>query len=352
MLVRRLYSSASSHPAPSALAHIPAPRPHTRGRIRPRLALPKAKKHATTTTTTAASASATLARPLRPLDAPGKGRKPRYACSETATANAQAHAQASSYPSVPEPPSSSVPRTPRLHFTHPVPALNHTNEFRPIYLYPEQFKLHHAFTHPAHPLPLHLGTKIYTSPTLPSQASEAGDDLFAPQSVMKAPSSEGMSALTEHLRVVSSQPVLSDAEMEHQLFGTPEMEFSSITALLENKSASLKTRNEHEWQDVLAMMEGKAHGKVGTAGEKENVQMGSKDADLNQVVGELAGVLARLEMDGEDVSMDSVKRKRRKKISKHKHKKRRKVSFWCLALPLEYPTFRTVLTKRFRLLGR
>lgn len=169
---------------------------------------------------------------------------------------------------------------------------------------------------------------------------------------MKAPSSEGMSALTEHLRVVSSQPVLSDAEMEHQLFGTPEMEFSSITALLENKSASLKTRNEHEWQDVLAMMEGKAHGKIGTAGEKENVQMGSKDADLNQVVGELAGVLARLEMDGEDVSMDSVKRKRRKKISKHKHKKRRKVSFWCLALPLEYPTFRTVLTKRFRLLGR
>lgn len=335
MLVRRLYSSASSHPAPSALAHIPAPRPHTRGRIRPRLALPKAKKHATTTTTAAASAS--LARPLRPLDAPGKGRKPRYAYSETAnaSASAQAQAEASSYPSVPEPPSSSIPRTPRLHFTHPVPALNHTNEFRPIYLYPEQFKLHHAFTHPAHPLPLHLGTKIYTSPTLPSQANGAGGDLFAPQSVMKVPSSEGMSALTEHLRVVSSQPVLlSDAEMEHELFGTPEMEFSSITALLENKSASLKTRNEHQWQDVLAMMEGKAKGKIVTGGEKENVQMGSKDADLNQVVGELAGVLARLEMDGEDVSMDSVKRKRRKKISKHKHKKRRKVSFWCLALPL------------------
>lgn len=144
---------------------------------------------------------------------------------------------------------------------------------------------------------------------------------------MKLPSSEGMSALTEHLRVVSSQPLLVDAEMEHQLFGTPEMEFSSITALLENKSASLKTRNEHEWQDVLAMMEGKAQGKtVAADGEKENVQVGSKDADLNQVVGELAGVLARLEMDGEDVSMDSVKRKRRKKISKHKHKKRRKAT--------------------------
>ncbi|KAL0240196.1 hypothetical protein I308_106744 [Cryptococcus tetragattii IND107] len=326
MLVRRLYSSASSHPAPSALAHIPAPRPHTRGRIRPRLALPKAKKHATTTTTTTA-ASATLARPLRPLDTPGKGRKPRYTYSEPASASAQAQAQASSYPSVPEPPSSSIPHTPRLHFTHPVPALNHTNEFRPIYLYPEQFKLHHAFTHPAHPLPLHLGTKIYTSPTLPPQANEAGDDLFAPQSGMKLPSSEGMSALTEHLRVVSSQPVLVDAEMEHQLFGTPEMESSSITALLENKSASLKTRNEHEWQDVLAMMEGKAQGKtVAADGEKENVQVGSKDADLNQVVGELAGVLARLEMDGEDVSMDSVKRKRRKKISKHKHKKRRKAT--------------------------
>lgn len=155
---------------------------------------------------------------------------------------------------------------------------------------------------------------------------------------MKLPSSEGMSALTEHLRVVSSQPVLVDAEMEHQLFGTPEMESSSITALLENKSASLKTRNEHEWQDVLAMMEGKAQGKtVAADGEKENVQVGSKDADLNQVVGELAGVLARLEMDGEDVSMDSVKRKRRKKISKHKHKKRRKVSL--VPLPLESPIF-------------
>lgn len=103
------------------------------------------------------------------------------------------------------------------------------------------------------------------------------------------------------------------------------MEFSSISALLENKSASLKARNEQEWQEVLAMMERKSES---LAVEKENVQAGgSKDADLNQVVGELASVLARLEMDEKNVNMDSVKRKRRKKISKHKHKKRRKVCF-------------------------
>ncbi|AAW41458.1 hypothetical protein CNB00240 [Cryptococcus deneoformans JEC21] len=323
MLVRRLYSSASSHPAPSALAHIPAPRPHTRGRIRPRLALPKAKKQASTT-----AASASLAKPLRPVDAAGKGRKPRYSSTYPHSETAHTHAQASSYPTVPEPPSSSIPRTPRLHFTHPVPALNHTNEFRPIYLYPEQFKLYHAFTHPAHPLPLHLGTKIYTSPTFTSRPDGTGDDLFA-EPVMKTPSStvegEGVNALTEHLRVVSSQPILlNNAEMEHQLFGTPEMEFSSISALLENKSASLKARNEQEWREVLAMME---HKGESLAVEKDNVQAGgSKDADLNQVVSELAGVLARLETDEKNVSMDSVKRKRRKKISKHKHKKRRKAT--------------------------
>lgn len=345
MLVRRLYSSASSQHTPSAHAHIPAPRPPTRGRIRPRLALPKAKKHATTT-----AASVSLAKPLRSVDAAGKGRKPRYSSiysqSETANANTHAHthAQASSYPTVPEPPSSSIPRTPRLHFTHPIPALNHTNEFRPIYLYPEQFKLHHAFTHPAHPLPLHLGTKIYTSPTFASRPDGAGDDLFA-EPVMKIPSStvegEGVNALTEHLRVVSSQPILlNNAEMEHQLFGTPEMEFSSISALLENKSASLKARNEQEWQEVLAMMERKSES---LAVEKENVQAGgSKDADLNQVVGELASVLARLEMDEKNVNMDSVKRKRRKKISKHKHKKRRKV---CFHLALRPYFLSTVLTQ-------
>lgn len=169
---------------------------------------------------------------------------------------------------------------------------------------------------------------------------------------MKIPSStvegEGVNALTEHLRVVSSQPILlNNAEMEHQLFGTPEMEFSSISALLENKSASLKARNEQEWQEVLAMMERKSES---LAVEKENVQAGgSKDADLNQVVGELASVLARFEMNEKNVSMDSVKRKRRKKISKHKHKKRRKV---CFRLALRSYFKYCTNAERFRQLGR
>ncbi|WVO17016.1 hypothetical protein L204_104703 [Cryptococcus depauperatus] len=301
MILRRLYSSIPSPGAtsPAALSHpIPTSRPQTRGRIRPRLALPKPSPRSRHSTT--------IAKPIRLVGA-GRGRKPRYSWIQS-----RSDVVGSSYPLVPEPQAveGSIPCTPRLSFTHPVPASNHVNDFQPIYIYPEQFKLHNAFTHPSHPLPLYLGTKIYTQP--PASSSSEQDIFTAPTSKLRKIKDGG--TLAEHLTVAGfvSAEFASETDLE-----VSEMEFPSVTTLFENRAASLKASNSEEWENTLAILEGKRNEKI------ELIE--KKDANLEEVVADLSQVLAQMDMN-EEIGMDSVRRKRRKKISKHKHKKRRKAT--------------------------
>ncbi|ODN99306.1 hypothetical protein I350_07472 [Cryptococcus amylolentus CBS 6273] len=298
MLLRRLYSTC---PHGHASHHPPTPLPQTRGRTKPRLALPKPRSRHTTT----------ISKPLPAITA-GRGRKPRLSFSSHS---------GSSYPTVPEPAPAHIPRTPRLSYTHASPALNHTNEFTPIFLYPEQFKLHTAFTHPAYPLPLFNGTRGYTQPS--PEEGENGGDIFR-KPVAKAPKMGG-GAMADHLNVVNSLPMASGQFAHGQVFGTPEMDGASITAFLENRAKDLARVNESEWNKVMAMMDGKL--LSAQAEEQEKKKEVVKDISLDDVVGELEGMLAEMQVSqGDEVHMDSVKRKRRKKISKHKHKKRRKAT--------------------------
>ncbi|WVQ71377.1 hypothetical protein IAR50_000907 [Cryptococcus sp. DSM 104548] len=297
MLLRRLYSSACPHGLTAQpIAHIPQSKPQTRGRIKPRLALPKPRSRHTTT----------LSKPVAAVST-GRGRKPRLSFSAPAE---------SSYPTVPEPTQAHIPQTPRLQYTHSSPALNHTNEFSPIFLYPEQFKLHTTFTHPSHPLPLYNGTRGYTQP----QDKESGErDIFA-KPLAKAPRMGG-GAMAEHLNVVNSLPVAPGQYAHGEVFGNPQMDGGSITAFLESRSKDLARVNESEWNKVMAMMDGKL------LSEQKVEKVEKKDISLDEVVGDLEGILAKMEMgEADQVNMDSVKRKRRKKISKHKHKKRRKAT--------------------------
>ncbi|WVQ78176.1 hypothetical protein IAT38_000259 [Cryptococcus sp. DSM 104549] len=360
MLLRRLYSSATTHRSclsSSSLSHLPtasASSTQTRGRV-PRLpsTLPKPKsKHSLSTSA--------VAKPARHAGAlQGKGRKPRRSASISSPASASAsatasspapaqHTPGSSYPSAPTPAlmQGGIPRPPRLSFTHPQPALNHANEFRPIYLYPEQFKLHATFTKPGMPLPLHLGTKGYTTPSEGTREGKKGmswEELFsaAPQADAASPSvAEAPTPLGEHLSTLSMlSPELTLSQQaeslgfSESLFGTPELEMATIPAVLEGKAAELRRENEIEWGAVVEKMEGALRaGAVEEASEAKNAEM--KDAEMKEVVGELADVLARLGMGvgaGESaadgvVEMDSTKRKRRKKVTKHKYKKKRKAN--------------------------
>ncbi|TYJ53115.1 hypothetical protein B9479_006237 [Cryptococcus floricola] len=300
MLLRRVYSTCPHGHTPH---HPLAPLPQTRGRTKPRLALPKPRSRHTTT----------LSKPLPAISA-GRGRKPRLSFSS--------HSE-SSYPTVPEPAKAHIPRTPRLSYTHASPALNHTNEFTPIFLYPEQFKLHTAFTHPSHPLPLFNGTRGYTQPQPSPEERENGGDIFT-KPVAKAPKMGG-GAMADHLNVVNSLPMDSGRFAHGEVFGTPEMDGASITAFLENRAKDLAHVNDSEWNKVMAMMDGKL---LSVQAEKQEKKKGvEKDISLDDVVGDLEGMLAKMQVSqGDEVHMDSVKRKRRKKISKHKHKKRRKAT--------------------------
>jgi hypothetical protein len=166
--------------------------------------------------------------------------------------------------------------------------------------------------------------------------------------------------LGDHLQVTSS---LSHPSLQHYLgdvspFRTPSsaVEGNADGALFDDEAflprtlAEAGVRNrlagEWAWQETLAHLSGSSSTRLpgGAASIAEVSQQAAQGREeVEAAVADLAGLLERLDtpargrkrlsvatrsgmgMGEEVVRMDSVKRKRKKKISKHKYKKRRKV---------------------------
>lgn len=136
---------------------------------------------------------------------------------------------------------------------------------------------------------------------------------------------------------------------------SPEMEFGGLGAVLESTAVKLNPTTSEAWLNTLNWLDGKA--AAPSAAESDvapRTELSQPDVAVDSAVADLTAVLSKLGMSsargrraivslrgrrtqmvvaeegldvsGEGVSMDSVKRKRKKKISKHKYKKRRKVS--------------------------
>ncbi|WVQ98569.1 hypothetical protein IAU59_005696 [Kwoniella sp. CBS 9459] len=392
MLLRRLYSSApspraaicSTSTASTVLSPSLQPRPPTRGRLRikpSRLSTITSTRvrHATSSKSASAGVAAAKAGEIR-----GRGRS-RIAQGRVVVSSSSEINQVSdsdrlsvepshislfddltpvnvevdhSHPATA--PVSTGPSSPRLIFTHPTPSADHINTFKPHYLYPEQFKLHTTFTHPSHPLPLNLGTAIYTHPRKPNAASAPieGDLFGAPPPPDPTPALrrkvKNSSGLNDHFRVISnlSHPRLSHGLGEYSPFasgaamGMAEAESGSLSNTLGNKVAEMKEQSQRDWQAVLDQFERKPTIKSEQKTVPVAEEASASDASLSEVVSDLNSMLSRLGLssargrkntgvvganqgllEDEDVAwMDSVKRKRKKKISKHKYKKRRKAT--------------------------
>ncbi|KAK8870018.1 hypothetical protein IAR55_000588 [Kwoniella newhampshirensis] len=369
MFLRRLYSSLPCPRHTNALpshssSHMPSPRPQTRGRIRPSRLSPVSGRIGRSL-----SAKQTAAKPIVARLHEGRGRRRPSSSSRLLSVDPFNLELLSD--SLPRPPPAApkllpngIPSAPRLLFTHPTPALNHVNEFRPIQLYPEQFKLHTTFTHPAHPLPLNLGTHIYTTPRQPSTTPIA-EDLFSPPPPpnparsLITPSRATANGLSDHFKVVTT---LSHPSLVQHLGGFEpslyfggaaegqELEFGGITGTLGYKSAELKEQNEKDWQAILTQFSPKPS-SASTTTTTTAAKEAESDAELSEVVNSLNAMLSNLGMSSargrranvvrslnsqmmeedlglgeETMQMDSTKRKRKKKISKHKYKKRRKAT--------------------------
>ncbi|WRT66879.1 uncharacterized protein IL334_003842 [Kwoniella shivajii] len=419
MLLRRLYSSLPStrvtgpHGHGNSLSGLPTnanvkSKPQTRGRIKPRsTTLSKCKTSAPSTASTSLSTSRQISSISRStINAQeGRGRKrpstssvdltsPRHFTNrndigseinvvsdsnqfeENTSSNLNIFEQDDHMENeqIRSKSNSTLNKSNRLTFTHPQPSDDHHNSFKPIYLYPEQFKLHTTFTHPSHPLPLNLGTAIYTNPRKSSSSSSilststsASSTTFDSEDLFSAPPPPDPTkalkrkvkgnGLNDHFRVISNlshpslihhlgndfNPWASSALASASGFGGLENEFGGLSSQLSHKLSELKSDSENQWQTVLSKLEGKPSNTENLTELQEQQKAMEKDDNLHDVVIGLNDVLARLGLSSsrgrktglmhaqvedliseEGVHMDSVKRKRKKKISKHKYKKRRK----------------------------
>ncbi|KAK4687283.1 hypothetical protein P7C73_g2832, partial [Tremellales sp. Uapishka_1] len=244
--------------------------------------------------------------------------------------------------------------------TPPTATTENSFQFQPIRIYPAQMKLLLAFTPSHFPLPVGLGPAAFTSP----KSSQTHDELFtlppppSPASIFEntktatmspstgydqppLPSSSRGSVISDHLHLMScfSRPSLS-----HHL--GDEAPVSSRNALLSEfdgdtfltrslASASVKTRlgMENDWETVLSKLSSSSLPKFGKQVELKDAE---SKIDVDNAVMDLNAMLSKMEMTGRGrkkrtldegwVNMDSVKRKRQKKMSKHKYKKRRKAT--------------------------
>jgi hypothetical protein len=200
--------------------------------------------------------------------------------------------------------------------------------FQPVTLYPFQAGLHISLTPRHMPLPVHLGTKPYLEPKSGSEARATGTDtLFqrpATPSPLEGVELSGPSPLGQHLSLTKA---LSHPSLAHHL-GRPVPK-SSLRALdvdsdlrveeiLDTAATAHAEAAEDAWNAVLS--------KLGIQ-LAETTICATEQANIDSAIADLNGLLARLEStDGDAVHMDSVQRKRKKKMNKHKFKKRRKVS--------------------------
>ncbi|KAL1407414.1 hypothetical protein Q8F55_006847 [Vanrija albida] len=281
MLLRRLYSSPASRAAAPALEASSTARAPTRGRSRPvRVALKR----------TPVAAAAPAAEPTR-------GRRLRRALATPET--------------------TSEPQTPfAAQFS-----------FRPVTLYPFQAGLHLGFT-PAHmPLPVHAGTASYLQPGRGSTAPlfELPAAPSAADALESAPASNG-SGLGDHLRLTRAfaHPAMSHHLGKEAAPSAVVLDVDNdaqLSAALDAAASRHAEAAESVWDAALARLGGRV-------AEAPAVPSAAEQANLDDALKGLNGLLARLDVSAVDevVSLDSVRRKRKKKMNKHKYQKRRKAT--------------------------
>ena len=151
------------------------------------------------------------------------------------------------------------------------------------------------------------------------------------------------SAMRDHLKVTSafSHPALWTSLYGPERQGWRGARFSNeedgevfLARAMGEAGVRSRLGGEKEWNDVLARL-GDGSSKTEVAEILEGSRpvsaflqpvSGQAQADVQGAVDGLQALLGRLDVvENDEVRMDSVKRKRKKKISKHKYRKRRKV---------------------------
>lgn len=209
--------------------------------------------------------------------------------------------------------------------------------FEPVRLYPVQVALHIALNPPHMPLPVHLGTTHYQSTHAPVSTSDPFTKPHISESTMSAqlasmePSTSGY---REHLNVLDALPPhLTPLPSDESPSFRSESDFpADLARTLAEAGVRNRVTSEYDWARVLTHL-----------GENSSIAVSDSRGEIDEAVASLQTLLSRLNTKGrcgrsrmiavvgpegeeEWVRMDSTQRKRRKKITKHKYKKRRKVS--------------------------
>ncbi|KAL7422111.1 hypothetical protein Q5752_002754 [Cryptotrichosporon argae] len=191
--------------------------------------------------------------------------------------------------------------------------------FEPVRTYPVPLALHLAFS-PAHlPLPLSLGTRPYTGPFDHAQLPPLFQRAAAPAPEFAA---AGASVAAEHSAVLSA---LSHPALTHHLGApSPFAAPAALDALAEAETFDPSARLTRLLADAQAKWSVGPSAADAAPTPAAPATAAETQAELDAAVGALEAVMARL--GDAHIEMDSVKRKRKKKINKHKYKKRRKAT--------------------------
>ncbi|EJT47012.1 hypothetical protein A1Q1_04255 [Trichosporon asahii var. asahii CBS 2479] len=191
--------------------------------------------------------------------------------------------------------------------------------WNPAPLYPFQAGLHMGLN--GHmPLPVPLGVSHYAKklPEAPLfEAPKLGNPLA------ELPKTSSM--VGDHLAVTSAlaHPALSSnlGSFAPRSFVVDVNADAHVASDLEKAAEAVKTQADFEWELIMSNL---------GAGSRRVAEVEKVDeAAMKDALAGLDGLLARMSVETEqdfEVSMDSVRRKRQKKMSKHKHKKRRKAN--------------------------
>jgi hypothetical protein len=223
--------------------------------------------------------------------------------------------------------------------------------FTPVHLYPVQAALHLSFNPPHMPMPANLGARMYTTAPSSDQSPFNIDSLFAsPRRPSPVPEllMESDNVLGDHQSVLSalSHPVnihhlgASSGSLPPSL--RTEGEGDTVLArMMAEAGVKWRLSPEAEWEKTLSRLS-KAHASATAKADASKSELSEtrteiqsqdelkasatkKEASVNDAVTGLEALLDKLDL-GLQIDMTSVKRKRKQKISKHKYKKRRKVS--------------------------
>lgn len=214
---------------------------------------------------------------------------------------------------------------------------NERYSFKPVRLHPAQMALHLALNPPHMPLPVHLGTTHYQSASAPVSSSVPFakppiPSLPAQLASMETPTS----GFREHLNVLEALPSDLATPPPHRSPSSSSPSHNDFPVDLTRSLGEAGVRNrvtsEYDWHRILTHLGDKPSPTAASRSDKW---------DIDAAVTSLQTLLARLQTsrrgrsrtimvvgpDGEEewVKLDSTQRKRRKKITKHKYKKRRKV---------------------------